>query len=389
MPQLLSFTQNRLSREVMIMESSMKDYTICLPSWSIGEHVLAKVGDICSPFGSRAVMIGGEHALNAMGAKLSAAVEADGRIRISGPFLYGGEACMENVQALASLPEIQSADMIFAVGGGKALDTCKVLGVELGKKVFTFPTIASTCAATTAVSILYRSDGQFDRPFFLPAPAAHAFIDTAVIAAAPTRYMWAGLGDTYAKFFESTMSSRQDELCHYHALGVLTSHGCLNPLLKYGVSAMETHRAGLVSAELEQVVLTIIVTTGIASILLTADRIIDYNTGLAHAIFYALTSFPELGIERDHLHGEVVGFGVLILLLVDGQQERFNELYHFNRSVGLPTAIEDIGISESDLSKVIPRVLEMHDIDHNPYPITESMLVNAFEELKRINTTNK
>lgn len=371
------------------MEASMRDYTICLPSWSIGEHVLKKVGSICSPFGSSAVIIGGEHALAAMGEKLKAAVAADGRISVSGPFLYGGEACMENVQRLAGIPEVQSADMIFAVGGGKALDTCKVLGVELGKKVFTFPTIASTCAATTAVSILYHKNGQFDRPFFLPAPAAHAFIDTGVIAAAPTRYMWAGLGDTYAKFFESTMSSRLDELCHYHALGVQVSHGCLQPLLRYGASAMETHKAGKVSDELEQVILTIIATTGIASILLTADRIIDYNTGLAHAIFYALTSFPELGIERDHLHGEVVGFGVLVLLLVDGQRERFDELYAFNRSVGLPTAIEDIGISESDLKRIIPRVLEMHDIDHNPYPITESMLVNAFEELKRINTANK
>ena len=61
---------------------------------------------------------------------------------------------------------------------------------------------------------------------------------------------------------------------------------------------------------MEQVVLAIVVTTGIASIFLTKDFTPDYNSGLAHAIFYALTSYPV--IEEKHLHGEVVGFGVLI-----------------------------------------------------------------------------
>ena len=57
-------------------------------------------------------------------------------------------------------------------------------------------------------------------------------------------------------------------------------------------------------------VLAIVVTTGIASIFLTKDFTPDYNSGLAHAIFYALTKYPV--IEQRHLHGEVVGFGVLL-----------------------------------------------------------------------------
>ena len=134
--------------------------------------------------------------------------------------------------------------------------------------------------------------------------------------------------------------------------------------------------------ELTQVILTIIVTTAVASILLTADKIIDYNTGLAHAIFYALTAFPELHLERDHLHGEVVGFGVLLLLLVDEQEEMFQKMLAFNRSVGLPTRLEDIGVTEADLKKVLPKVLSMPDIAHNPYPVTLDMLAGAFRRLQ-------
>ena len=87
---------------------------------------------------------------------------------------------------------------------------------------------------------------------------------------------------------------------------------------------------------MEQVVLAIVVTTGIASIFLTKDFTPDYNSGLAHAIFYAMTSYPV--IEERHLHGEVVGFGVLLALLVDQQPDEFEKIYQLNKAVGLPTS---------------------------------------------------
>ena len=104
---------------------------------------------------------------------------------------------------------------------------------------------------------------------------------------------------------------------------------CRNPLLEYGAKALEDHKKGLCTYDVEQVVLAIVVTTGIASIFLTKDFTPDYNSGLAHAIFYALTSYPV--IEEKHLHGEVVGFGVLFALLVDQQYEEFEKIYTLNK----------------------------------------------------------
>ena len=361
------------------MIASMPDYSLTLPSWSVGENALEKIREIL-PAGQTAVVIGGKKGTAAIRSRLAQA--AQGHTRLLDFLWYGGEASEENIAALAEQKAVRDADVIFAVGGGKALDTCKALGFQIGKPVYAFPTIASTCAACTAVAILYHPDGSFSRPCFLPAPPRHTFIDTEVIASAPTRYLWAGLGDTYAKYFEATMSSRGDELAYYHALGVSVSRSCLEPLLRYGEKAFQDHKEKNVTEELTQVILTIIVTTAVASILLTADKIIDYNTGLAHAIFYALTAFPELHLERDHLHGEVVGFGVLLLLLVDEQEEMFQKMLAFNRSVGLPTRLEDIGVTEADLKKVLPKVLSMPDIAHNPYPVTLDMLAGAFRRLQ-------
>ena len=132
--------------------------------------------------------------------------------------------------------------------------------------------------------------------------------------------------------------------------------------------------------QIEQVVLAIGVTTGIASIFLTKDFTPDYNSGLAHAIFYALTSYPV--IEEKHLHGEVVGFGVLFALLVDQQYEEFEKIYCLNKKLQLPTSLEQIEITEEQWEESMDRIPEMSDIRHYPYKVTKEMLALAMKQLK-------
>lgn len=363
----------------------MENYSISLPSYSIGSKVYEKIGEICSPYGKKAVCIGGKTAISKTENLIRESL-AHTCIEILGFVWYGGEASYENVEMLKANQLVNEADIIFAIGGGKALDTAKALANTVKKEVFTFPTIASNCAGTTAVSIMYNSDGSFKEPFFFNAPPRHCFINTAVIAQSPARYIWAGMGDTYAKYFESEMSSRGESLNHCHRLGVTTSQLCAYPILEYGEKALEDFKNGVPSFELEQVVLAVVVTTGIASILLTTGHIIDYNTGLAHAVFYALTSYPH--IEERHLHGEVVAFGVLILLLVDGNEEMFEKVYNFNKAVKLPTCLKDIEMANADLNKLVNAVCLMKDIEHNPYEITKDAVLKAFNQLEKYNNNN-
>ncbi len=360
--------------------STMENYSIYLPSYSIGPDVYKKIPEICLPYGNKAVVIGGHTATEVIFRPLNEAL-AGSDLAISQYIWYGGEATYENVEALSRNKAVQEADMIFAVGGGKAVDTVKCLGVRTGKPVFTFPTIASNCAACTSVSIMYHPDGSFMEPFFFAKPPAHAFIQTSLVAASPVKYMRAGIGDTYAKYFESTISARGDILPHYVSLGVNTSTLCYEPLMQYGRKALEDMAAGIPSFEFEQTVLSIVVTTAIVSILVTSDHIIDYNTGLGHAVYYALTSFPE--IEEGRLHGDLVAYGVLLLLLVDDQQENFRRVFEFNRQTGIPAVMADVGLTKDRLDEVIKKTVSMKDIDHNPYPITEDMVREAIKTLEK------
>ncbi|MDO4458859.1 MAG: iron-containing alcohol dehydrogenase family protein [Clostridia bacterium] len=357
----------------------LENYEMHLPSYSIGDRCYENIVKVCRDYGSKVLMIGGKTALSVAEPKIRAAISGS-KLEVIGVEIYGHECSYSNVERLRKLDVYQAADMVFAVGGGKAVDTCKCLCIDDDKPIFSFPTIASNCAATTSVSIMYGEDGTFLKPHFFIRPVMHAFIDTEIIAKAPVKYMWAGIGDTYAKYYEAMISSRDETLEHYTALGVNVSLMCKDPILKYGQKALKDHEAQMASYELEQIALSIIVTTGIASIFLTRDFTPDYNSGLAHAIFYALTKYPV--IEEKHLHGEVVGFGVLFALLCDGQIDEFEKIYAFNKSIGLPVAVNQIDISDEEFKETITRVPEMSDIRHYPYKVTEEMLYKAWDELK-------
>ncbi len=265
-------------------------YNIFLPSYTIGTDAYDQIDRICRPYGTRAIAIGGHRAIEAAKEKIEEAL-SESPIEVLDYVWYGGEASYENVKELEENRWLQHADMIFAIGGGKATDTAKALAATVHKPVFTFPTIASNCSACTSVSIMYNPDGSFKQPYFFEKPPVHAFINTEIIVNSPSRYMWAGIGDTYAKYFESSVSSRDEEVPHYVALGVSNSKMCYEPVLKYGEMALKDNEAKKASKAYEQTVLAIIVSTAIASILLTTDKIIDYNTGLGHAIFMHLLHF--------------------------------------------------------------------------------------------------
>ena len=357
----------------------LENYEVHLPSYSIGDKIYEKIGPVCESYGKKVLVIGGRKALAAAYDKIAAYV-AQTNLEIIGTEIYGENCTYATVERLRALPLYQEADMVFGVGGGKALDTVKCLCIPDDKPVFSFPTIASNCAATTSVSILYNEDGTFLKPHFFIRPVMHAFIDTQIIAQAPSQYMWAGIGDTYAKYYEALISSRDERLEHFTAVGVAVSQMCRDPLLLYSAQALEDHKQGLCTYAVEQVVLAIVVTTGIASIFLTKDYTPDYNSGLAHAIFYALTAYPV--IEERHLHGEVVAFGILIALLVDGQKEEFEKIYELNKSIGLPTRLSDIEIAPAQWEECLDRIPTMSDVAHYPYKVTRPMLENAMKILE-------
>lgn len=358
----------------------MAAYSILIPSYTVGQDAYREIPKYCGLYGKKAVVIGGHKAMAAAKEKLLAAV-AGSDLCITDFIWFGKDCTYAAAKELEALSAVQEADMIFAVGGGKAVDTCKLVSMDLGKPYFSFPTIASNCAAASALSIVYNEDGSFcDFVHFLES-AKHIFIDTDIIAKAPVEYLWAGIGDTYAKYYEVSVSAKGEQLSHYMAMGVNLSRMCMESLLQHGEQALRANEQQLASEDLEQAALAIIITTGWVSMLVARDHTMDYNGGVAHAVFYGLCNLP--GFEETHLHGVVVGFGVLMLLLIDGQEEEYQKMVAFNKRVNLPTTLEEIGVTLEQFRSVAEQITKDEDLDHYPYRVTTELLEAAAKRLEK------
>jgi len=361
----------------------MENQNVLFAGYTIGSglETYEKLGELCSRYGKKAVVIGGEKALAAIKPSLTEAIKGTG-IEILGYEWFGGVASYENADRLLELDTVKEADMIFAAGGGKAIDCSKNVAMKSGKPFFTFPTIAATCAATTAIAVMYYPNGVQKDVFVAPRPAIHNFINLEIITNAPEVYLWAGIGDTLAKYTEVPFSARGMELGHKDALPVIMSSMTGDPLLKYGAGAMEANKNNETNFALEQTVLAVVLTSGLVSYLID----INLNSGMAHAIFYGMTVLPQ--IEERHLHGEVVSYGVLCLLMMDKQTEKFEEIYKFMKSIGLPTKLADMEVSMDEMEPAIDSAMTKYDIEVSPYKITRELMRQAILDVEEYNKTH-
>lgn len=336
------------------------NYTVSLPHYSVGPDVYRLAGDIIRPYGRKVAVIGGETAMAKANPTLLKAL-ADADLTVTDVHVYGHDSTMANVEAILKRDGVREADVLLAVGGGRCCDTVKTAADILGKTIMTCPTVSSNCAPVSAVAVLYRDDGALDRYHFAKTCPAHCFINTSVILNSPENLFWAGIGDALSKQIEVLYCARGKSLFHTPLLGAQLACACQEPLLQYGRQALDDFRSGIMSDAFTECVLDIIVSTGIVSNLVTHTEYY-YNSSLAHCFYNASMVLPS---AHEHLHGEVVSFGNLVLLAYDRQDELLERFIDFNVSVELPVTLEAIGITT-------PEALEQ--------------LINAAEHIKEWST---
>lgn len=108
-----------------------------VPPYTVGPEAYRQIEKQCHIYGKKAVVVGGKKAMAAAKDKLLAAVKDTG-IEILDFVWFGGECTFNNAKKLEQLEAVRQADMIFAVGGGKAIDTCKLVSIDFEKPYFSF-----------------------------------------------------------------------------------------------------------------------------------------------------------------------------------------------------------------------------------------------------------
>lgn len=349
--------------------------TLCLPNFTAEKNACLQFKQI---IGKNKVVgiVYGEKAWEASKDKVLAGCQR-ASLTIAFSMCYGHEATFENIDRIIKNSKEKAISCLIGVGGGKCLDTVKAAADQLDLPVYTVATIASTCAAATSISILYNEDGSFREIMSLRFPARHIFIDPKIIADAPRKYLWAGIGDTMAKHVESVFSAKNDQLDFASELGIKIGENCFYPLLRDGKKALEEYDEGNIQDAFMRTILNILITTACVSLSVNAA----YNSAVAHALFYGLTLRKH--IEQTHLHGEVVSYGTLVQLMVDKQYDLLKQVYKFNKSIGLPVKLADLELAiDDDLGDILEATERNKELEHVPYTISKEMIYQAMKALE-------
>ena len=288
--------------------------------------------------------------------------------------VYGKECTHEIIQKWANDPVISNCTVMVGVGGGKAIDTAKAVAKQASKKIYTLATIASTCAATSSVSVVYTDEHKYLDVIELDVPPLICFIPLEIIAEAPVHFMWAGIGDTLAKPVEMNMTLRHREQTVVMQLALNITQLCLSECMTYGKEALASNQKKEVTLPLEHSAYAIIANTGFASSLMP----LRYGTSLAHSIHNALTHFKPIK-EHHHIHGEIVAYGILVLLNMDHQVDLHDKLTSFYKTIGLPTKLKDLDMNNDleTLDLLIKKTLEDEFLVESCYEMTFEMVKEA------------
>ncbi len=121
------------------------------------------------------------------------------------------DCCEEDLLALSRIAQEQSSDGIIAAGGGKVLDSGKLLSDRLDIPCVTIPLSASTCAGWTALSNIYSVDGAFRKDIVLTNCPKLLIFDHSFVRTAPKKTLASGIADAIAKWYEASVSSSSSD----------------------------------------------------------------------------------------------------------------------------------------------------------------------------------
>lgn len=301
-----------------------------------GSGAIDRLAGELERMGERHFLVCSPHSMDGLAARLLEELEQRGAARVE---RFGRECTDDEIGRLLTDVEAFEADTVCAIGGGKTLDTAKAVAARAKLPVAVVPTIASTDAPCSSLSIVYTPDGVFQRVEQLPRNPELVLVDTEIIAKAPARFLAAGMGDGLATWFEA-------ESCHIsRAANVAGDQGsmtalalarlCYETIRDWGEAALTACEAKVVTPALERIVE--------ANTLLSGLGFESGGLGAAHAIHNGLTALPAI---HGMSHGEKVAFGVLAsLFLTDKPMAEQDEVYAICRRLGLPTTFADLGLA--------------------------------------------
>ena len=340
--------------------------------------VLSTAGDLIASWGDRAVISGGKTALAVTEKQLIKSLDKAG-IKWR-RLLFTGESSPANIEKIKQGALNLKANVIVGVGGGKSLDAAKQAAAELELPVVCIPTIAATCSATTALSVIYNDRGEFQRVYVQARNPSLVLVDPVIIANSPAMYLRAGILDSLAKWYEGravwpSVQNPDVQSTAAFQLAEVLYHGHR----KYAIEAVRLNAGRRVEDALIQTLDIVILLTGMIQTLAKGTLF----TGLAHPVHNGMTLMKE---SHDVLHGLKVGYGIMVQLCVQKcPKKEFEDALSFFRRLGLEPCLKGLNLpfDHELILRIADKAANDPDMATFNFPVNKFVIASAMEKLEK------
>jgi glycerol dehydrogenase len=327
-----------------------------------GPGLIKKLSELSVSFGNKPLLLCSPTILNNVIPELTKAGQSFSNFVIEG---FNRECSWKEIERIEAIAKENSRDFIIGFGGGKVMDTARIVADRLSLPMAVIPSIASTDAPTASVSVVYTESGVVQDIIAFKKNPDLVLVDTEIIVKSPVRYLVAGMGDGLATWFEAAACEKNHAKNIAGNNGTLTAFAiaklCCETILHYGYEAKLSNEAGVVTPAFEHIVE--------ANTLMSGLGFENGGLGTSHAIHNGFTVLPA---TKKYYHGEKVALGLLVsLFLTDKSVDVIDELYDFCEKIGLPTTLAEIGIGDAtkeELFLVAERACQKGDSMFNEMP---------------------
>lgn len=255
---------------------------------------------------------------------------------------FNGVPSAREVDRLVEVIKETGADIAVAIGGGSTIDAVKAAGFLAGIRWANAPTVASTDAPCSALSVIYTDAGEFEEYRFFPRNPDLVLVDSQIVANAPASLLVAGVGDALATWLEARATARSNSKTMAGGLPTVTGTALAelswSVLWDNALDAVDAVSHNQVTPAVEKVIE--------ANTLLSGLGFESGGLAAAHAIHNGLTA-----VEATHglAHGQKVNIGSVTQLVMEGAPSSdIRDFVEFTTRLGLPNTLTEVGLSIDD-----------------------------------------
>ncbi|MCI1714827.1 iron-containing alcohol dehydrogenase [Clostridium sp.] len=324
-----------------------------------GKNILDKTGKYTSKFGKYALIICGKTAWNKTGQRILmnlARERLEYRVEV-----YHGHCTLNDIKIYSESARKLKVDVVLGVGGGKVIDMAKTIGDRTGKPVIAIPTVATSCAACSNISIIYDDTGRYIDYVRLKKLPELILTDIDLILESSIRYLNAGIGYAMSvfKYFDHV---KQDEYP-------------VNILEKYIEGLYEELDENIDDECYRKLIDSIIVLSGMRQ----NHDIVDNSIDICN---YVVNNMTYISDTRYSLYGEKTSFALVVQFVLENRSkdEIFKAIDIFTK-IGLPVTLSQLGIKYGSKIKIsgIKDNIHLKFRDYEKENIIEKAIIKADE----------